>query len=151
MWKKQLEWVQPPTQRGEGKSPVLNYEALLDIVREVPVAEIESWNDIDRLDVRPSKGIVKVRSENRWEIQVDNQTGEVLLVAFRRSDWIESIHDGSFFHDQAKLWIFFPSAATLLVLWVTGLILFFYPLPGKIRKGLRGRRRKRAALQSSSR
>jgi hypothetical protein len=29
---------------------------------------IETWSDVDRLDVRPGKGMLKVRAKNRWEI-----------------------------------------------------------------------------------
>jgi hypothetical protein len=37
----------------------------------VPGAGIREWQDIDRLDVRPGKGVVKVRTENHWELQID--------------------------------------------------------------------------------
>ncbi|MEM7396798.1 MAG: PepSY domain-containing protein, partial [Verrucomicrobiota bacterium] len=78
-----------------------------------------------------------------WEIQVDHQTGEVLGYAYRRSDLIESIHDGSFFHDKVKLGIFLPSAVILLLLWITGIYLFIYPLPSKLRHAKRTRERKK--------
>jgi hypothetical protein len=70
--------------------------------------------------VRIQKGIVKVRSQNNWEVQIDTQTGEVLQTAYRRSDIIESIHDGSWFHDKVKLWIFLPTGIVLFILWITG-------------------------------
>jgi hypothetical protein len=79
------------------------------------------------LDVRPGKGVVKVRAKNNWEIQIDTTNGEILQVAFRRSDIIESIHDGSFFHDGFKLWIFLPSAILLAGIWATGIYLFLFP------------------------
>ena len=72
-------------------------------------------------------GMVKVRCENRWEVQIDTATGEVLQVAYRRSDLIESMHDGSFFHEHAKLWIFLPSGVILLGLWLTGMYLWILP------------------------
>ena len=49
-------------------------------------------------------------------------------MAYRRSDLIESLHDGSWFHDRAKLWVFLPTAAVVLMLWGTGIYLFFLPL-----------------------
>ena len=97
---------------------------VLESVKAVPEAGILTWNDVDRLDVRPNKGIIKVRAKNRWEVQVDHQTGAVLSVAYRRSEFIESLHDGSFFHDRAKLSVFLPSACILLLLCVTGIYLF---------------------------
>lgn len=88
---------------------------------------IKSWKDVDRLDVRPEKGILKVRGINRWEVQIDTHTGKVLQVAYRRSDLIESIHDGTFFHENMKLWIFLPAALTLFIFWLTGIYMFILP------------------------
>jgi hypothetical protein len=52
-------------------------------------------------------------------------------VAFRRSDLIESIHDGSFFHDSFKVWVFLPTGLILAVLWTTGAYLFLLPYLAK--------------------
>jgi len=132
--KKDVTWIQPATARGVGATPELAFANILEIASTVPEAEISEWKDVDRLDVRPSKGVVKVRAENRWEIQIDTQTGDILQVEYRRSDLIESIHDGSFFHEYAKLWLFLPSAIILLVLWITGIYLFVIPYLSKLRK-----------------
>ena len=93
--KKVSPYIQPPTQRGAGTEPAIGFERILEVARSVPEAEIESWEDVDRLDVRPGKGVVKVRGKNRYEVQIDTETAEILQVAVRRSDLIESIHDGS--------------------------------------------------------
>lgn len=125
--KKDISWIQPPTQRGSTKELGIDFEQVLAIAKTVPEAGIEAWDDIYRLDVRPSKGMLKVRANNRWEIQLDAANGEVLQVAYRRSDLIESLHDGSFFHDKVKLFVFLPSAVVLFLLWVTGIYLFVLP------------------------
>ncbi len=135
--KKNSDWIQPPSQRGSTKEPTIGFDEILAATRSVPEAEVETWNDIDRLDVRPWKGMVKVRCKSRIEVQVDTNTGEVLQVSVRRSDLIESIHDGSFFHPGAKLWIFLPSALVLTGLWGTGLYLFVRPYIAKRNKKLR--------------
>ena len=124
MLKKEFAWIQPPSQRGVSAELTLSFEQILEIARTVPEAGIQSWEDIDRLDVRPDKGMLKVRAQNRWEIQLDAVTGEILHVAYRRSDLIESIHDGSFFHDGVKMWIFLPAAIVLFIMLLTGLYLF---------------------------
>jgi len=124
MLKKEFVWIQPPSQRGISAEPTLPFEQILETARTVPEAGIQSWEDIDRLDVRPDKGMLKVRAQNRWEIQLDAETGEILQVAYRRSDLIESIHDGSFFHDGVKMWIFLPAAIVLFIMLLTGLYLF---------------------------
>ena len=131
--KKDVDWIQPSTVRGEQKGLSLTFDDVLEIAGTVPEAEIESWSDVDRLDVRPNKGMLKVRAENRWEVQIDANTGDILQVAYRRSDLIESIHDGSFFGDFSKYWVFFPAALILIGLWITGMILFFQPYVAKAR------------------
>ena len=125
--KKELDWIQPPTQSGSGGVPSLTFGQILSQTRGVARAEVKTWDHIDRVDVRPGKGMLKVRCKNRWEVQLDARSGDVLQVAYRRSDLIESIHDGSFFHAAFKLGVFLPAALVLAVLWVTGLYLFILP------------------------
>jgi uncharacterized iron-regulated membrane protein len=126
--KKQFTWIQPAEQKGKSKIANLSLPQILEIAKTVAEAEIKTWDDINRLDVRPSRGMLKVFAKNNWEIQIDAETGEILQTAYRRSDIIESIHDGSFFHDSVKLWIFLPSGIILLILWLTGIYLFILPI-----------------------
>lgn len=132
--KKESSWIQPPTQSGSSNELALSFEKILSATQAIPEAAVASWDDIDRLDIRPGKGVVKVRCKNRWEVQLDVATGDVLQVAYRRSDLIESIHDGSFFHDAFKLWVVLPTGIILTILWVTGLYLFFLPYSAKWKK-----------------
>ncbi len=141
--KKEVAWIQPPTQIGSSREVGITFEAILNTAKTVPQAGIESWDDIDRLDVRPGKGMLKVRGKNRWEVQIDTKTGEILQVAYRRSDLIESIHDGSFFHKKFKFWLFLPAGLILFGLWVTGLYLFLLPHMNK-------RKRRREKLKKNA-
>jgi hypothetical protein len=125
--KKESSYIQPPTQRGVGTEPAIGFERILEVAKTVPEAGVESWEDIDRLDVRPGKGVVKVRCKNSYEVQIDAATGGILQVAVRRSDLIESIHDGTYFHDHLKLWVFLPTGIVLALLVITGLHLFGLP------------------------
>ena len=125
--KKDVSWIQPPTKNGEGKIPVISFDQLFKSVSGVPEAEVLSWSDVKRIDIQPSKGLAKVTSENNYEMQVDTQTGKILHVAYRRSDLIESLHDGTFFHDSAKYFMSLPSALILFILLISGVVLFFQP------------------------
>jgi len=136
--KKESDWIQPPTAHGSSQVPSLSYEALLHKVQAVPEAEVHAWSDIDRLDVRPDRGVVKVRCRNGVEVQLDHTSGALLHVAVRRSDWIESLHDGSWFHEYAKLWLFLPTAVAVLGLWLSGLYLWWLPIGIRRRKPRRG-------------
>jgi hypothetical protein len=126
--KKQVPWVQPPEHRGAAGAPALALPDVLARVQAIPRAGIRSWDDVERVDVRPGKGLVKVIGHSRWEVQLDAATGAVLQVAYRRSDLIEQLHDGSFFSDAAKTWVFLPVAVIVLGLWVTGIYLFLLPI-----------------------
>lgn len=132
--KKEIAWIQPPTRKGGSMVASRSLDSLLEAARGAPEAGISSWDDVDRIDLRPSKGVAKIRAQSGWEVQVDLQTGERLQVAYRRSDFIESLHDGSWFHDRAKLGIFLPSALILLGLWFSGIYLFFLPYLARRRR-----------------
>ena len=132
--KKQSDWVQPPIQQGVSNIPSIEFQEILEAAKSIPEAEINSWNDIDRIDVRPEKGISKIRSNNQWEIQIDNQTKEILSVEYRRSDIIESIHDGSFFTDYVKFGWFLPTAILLIFMSISGIYMFLLPLFMKRKK-----------------
>jgi len=126
--KKDIDWIQPPTANGEFENdPTISFDDILATAIKVKEPNIQSWDDVDRLDVRLGKGIVKVRSKNRWELQIDSHSGELLQVAYRRSDLIEQLHDGSWFHDKIKLWIFLPTGIILFILWCTGLYMVILP------------------------
>lgn len=132
--KKQLTWVQPATATGSVKQPELSFEQILQACQGVPQAAVRSWEDIVRLDVQPKKGIVKVQCKNQWELQIDLGNQSVLSSAFRRSDLIESLHDGSFFTDWVKLGVFLPAGLLLLSLWFTGAWLWWLPFQARLNK-----------------
>lgn len=150
--KKQWVWVQPAEQKGAAKlseikidasnpqagMPVMDFATLLQRLQECQSVEIKSWDDVQRIDIRPSKGIAKFSVRGGWEVQLDLSDGRILQEAIRRSDWIESMHDGSFFGgDWAKLGVFLPAALVLLVMWGTGLWLFLLPFLVKRRRAIR--------------
>lgn len=139
--KKQAAWIQPPEHRGTGTTPNVDLEGILDSVKALPELGVQGWDDIDRLDVRPGKGMVKVLLHSDWEAQVDLGTGRVMQTAYRRSDLIESIHDGSFFGgDVIKLGLFLPTGVALFLMWITGLWMFILPYtPRKRRKRALGK------------
>jgi len=130
--KKQVPWVQPREQRAPVTSPAVPWDRVLEAARAIPGAGVEGWQDIARVDVRPDKGILKVITASHWEAQLALSTGEVLQVAYRRSDLIEQLHDGSFFGNTAKLAVFLPSGIILFGLWLTGAYLWL--LPGMTRR-----------------
>lgn len=131
-YKKQIDWIQPPTQKGTTQTlsnwlPLYQLEEIaLTTFREVQPTEQKP--KIDRIDVRPSKGIAKVLlNDNWWEIQINGQTGEILSIQKRHSDWIEAIHDGSIVGEIFKLISMNILGFGLILLSMTGLWLWYGP------------------------
>jgi len=148
MLKKEFDWIQPPTQRSEidvAGPPDMTLLALYEAAAAIPELEITAWDQFERIDIRSDRGIGKFVSSNRWEAQIDLTTLEVLQVEYRRSDLFEQIHDGSFFADWVKLFVFLPAGLMLLVLWSTGIWLFFLPHVKRWQ-----RKKKRAAKRDAS-
>lgn len=136
--KKHWTWVQPPEQRGTGTAPQVTLDELLQVLVAQPDLGVSGWDDVSRIDLRPRRGVAKVQLHDGLEVQVDLGTGRVLQQAHRRSDLIESIHDGSFFGGEwTKLGLFLPTGVLLLFLWGSGVFLFLVPLMGKRRRGRR--------------
>lgn len=129
MFKKQSDWVQPPTKYGTGTSPEISFSSMLDTLQSHAELMVVGWKSIDRIDVRPNKGMAKIRLKSGIEVQIDTQTGEVLQIARRRSDIIENIHTGELGGNWVKYGIFLPVGGGLILMLITGLILFFATLP----------------------
>lgn len=129
MLKKEIEWIQPSTEKGIELSvmPKASIADMFAAVQAVPEAGLNHWTDLDRVDFKNDKGVAKFIGTNNWEVQVDTANAKVLHVAYRRSDIIEKIHDGSFFAEWAKLGLFLPTGIVFFILWLTGMYLFILP------------------------
>lgn len=127
-FKKQLPWVQPPEQRASPGEPTLSLPAILAIARGTPELAVAGWDDVYRLEYRPDRRVVKVVAANGWEAQLDASSGAVLQIAYRRSDVIEQLHDGSWFGSAVHYGLFVPAGLILLLLVCSGLYLFALPI-----------------------
>jgi uncharacterized iron-regulated membrane protein len=129
-WKKDVALLQPATRTGSSVD-MTRWKALHDIARAAEEAMAQAGhtgNKIDRMDVRPNDGIVKVQFyHGYWEAQVDATTGKVLSLGQRHADWIEHVHDGSIINDLFKLIYTNLSGIGLVTLSLTGLWLWLGP------------------------
>ncbi len=131
-WKKQVDWLQPPTAKGSA-GELSEWRSLEELRTAAQVAFRQNApagasDEVDRMDVRPSKNSVKVLfAEGDWEVQVDGISGEVKSVARRNADWIERIHDGSIVSEAFKLASMNVLGLGLIILVVSGLWLYFGP------------------------
>jgi len=84
--------------------------------------------EVDRIDVRPSDGLVKVRYEDRvvTEVTLNLTTGSVLNVGERNDVFLEKLHSGEIFGDRGIL-ISDAAAVLLTLLLLSGYWLWLYP------------------------
>ena len=95
----------------------------------------ELSTDIDRIDIRKDKGMVKfIYTEHLWGLQLDGATGKLLHVDRRYSDFIENIHDGSILDkylgtsdNQVKVFYTTVMGVALLIFTITGFWLWYGP------------------------
>lgn len=84
--------------------------------------------DIDRMDVRPRDGLVKVRFRDAasTEVTVDVNDGRILNVGARGDVFLERLHSGETFGDG---WVLMSDAAAiaLTILLVSGYWLWLAP------------------------
>lgn len=99
-WKKNSQGlILPPT--CQGTSTNTEHWLSIDSLRQIAIETLkDSCGDIpvriNRIDVRPEKGMVKfIFAYRYWGIQVDGASGKILSVRQRWSDMVENIHDGS--------------------------------------------------------
>ena len=127
-----------PTQKGASKE--LSTWLPIDSLSQLAIAYLQDSvgtnlsTELDRIDIRPQKGIVKyVFTDHYWGLQLDGTTGQLLSIEKRNSDLIENIHDGSildrFFGsgERAKVIYTITMGASLLLLIVSGFWLWYGP------------------------
>ena len=141
LMKKKVDWIMPPTLTGADGTidDLITVQEVLTAVFARNHPDFQDIGDIDRIDFRPGKRVHKVHSEHHHaEMQIDAITGAVLSIGTRRSDFLENLHDGSFYGEWVHTW-FMPVVATSL-LFMTGSGIWLWIEP-KLR-----RRRRRKGL-----
>jgi len=140
-WKKDLNLL-PPTQKDITNTPILPIEKIQQIASLYILENTDLDATVDRIDIRPEKGVAKVRFYNHYsEVQVGIKSGKILSVKTRTSDIIEQIHDGSiidFFiksnNEEVKKIYVTITCLGLMMLSITGFYLWYNPKRIKKRK-----------------
>ena len=83
---------------------------------------------VDRMDVRPRDGLIKVRFRDDvvTEVTLDLSDGRVLHVGERNDVFLEKLHSGEIFGDN---WVLLSDlgAVTLIILVISGYWLWLFP------------------------
>ena len=129
--------------RGLGLMPDVNHEPSAPFATAMSLAQLadtalrqlprgagaaDALVQVDRMDVRPRDGIVKVRMRDAasTEVTLDINTGRVLHVGRRGDVFLEKLHSGEIFGSRGVLLSDFAAIGLVLTL-VTGYWLWLFP------------------------
>jgi hypothetical protein len=136
-WKKNSNgYLLAETKQGSNTNP--DSWISLEEIQQSAIDYLESQQpgldkEIDRIDVRPGKGIAKVTFKTHYNaVQIDLTNAKPLLLEKRRADFIEHIHDGSIIDritgiEGPKLVYSTLAGCTLLFLSLSGFWLWYNP------------------------
>lgn len=136
--KKHYVWLQPAVVRGADGPPTAlqPLAAVYEAVFALGLPQFRSEQDIARIDFRPAQRVHKVISKHDdLEVQVCAITLRTSGPAVRRSDWLERLHDGSMLGDTVHAWVMPAVAVTLLLLALTGYVMWGWPKWQRWRRG----------------
>ncbi|MCG9896201.1 MAG: PepSY domain-containing protein [Fimbriimonadaceae bacterium] len=135
--KSRVGWLRVETQDGAeiaGLVQVIPIEQVAEAAFSAGLASIQKREDIYQIDYRRKQNTFKVLSADRYdEVQVCGATGKVLSVARRNDQWIEDIHDLSFFNENLRTTLLPVVGFGLTALGVTGIVIFFTPVVRRAR------------------
>jgi hypothetical protein len=148
-WKKKTGLL-APTQEGVSINPAewLTIDSLHKLAIRYLHDSVDAGlsAELDRIDLRPSKGIVKfVFANHYWGLQIDCANGDLLFIDKRKSDFIEDIHDGTIldkiFGTDEKSMLGYTTimGISLFMLTATGFWLWYGPK--RLRKSKKAKRK----------
>lgn len=135
-FKNEIEYLQPAGRSGGAGNiaAAIPPARVAEIILALQLPEAATLKQINRIELRPSKRMYKVRLEpaSAWssprEIQVDAMTGGILNDGVRGDQLWMDLHSLAVFGVPAKIVTMTISGLALLWLSLSGFYLFFYPL-----------------------
>lgn len=128
LFRGQVAWISPQFPEGSGELNI-SFDQILEAARTVPDLKVASWKDVSRITVRPDKGSITLRSKNSdLEIQIDGGSGDVIGEGVSRTPFIQSLHEGTIYGGNiGRFSVALPVALGVLLLLISGVVLFFQP------------------------
>ncbi|MEA2934632.1 MAG: hypothetical protein QOD74_1278 [Variibacter sp.] len=134
-YKNEVEYLQPRNRTGaQGNiADVIPPARVAEIVLAMRLPEAPTLRQINRIELRPSRRMYKVRLEpaSAWssprEIQVDAMSGAILNDGLRGDQLWMDLHSLAVFGGLAKLVTMTVSGLALIWLSLSGFYMFFYP------------------------
>jgi uncharacterized iron-regulated membrane protein len=118
----EADFAQPDAFAASLPLPALAQIAMQEVSPEIAGA------GIDRMDVRPSKGLIKVRfrDDRVTEVILALHDGALLSTGARSDSFIEQLHSGHVFGDAGFLLSDVAAGALILIL-ISGFWMWLYP------------------------
>lgn len=124
--------IRIPTQKGtEIASPaeLIHPSLAFEAAFSQGIPELKSVDDVDRFELHAGKNVYKIHSKEGYhEVQVDAGTAKVLSVGKRNDQFMEDVHDLSFFHPTLRETLLPVVAVCLTLLGFSGLVIYFIPV-----------------------
>lgn len=119
-----IPWLQPtlPDQPPVISTPVfvVDETKLLETINlSLPKAPI-LHTDINQIDIRPHKNLIRVRTKKYFEYQLSINPLKLLNHGPKYSTLVLSLHSGEYFGSAIKYFLFLPVSFLLLGLWISG-------------------------------
>ena len=111
-----------------GSLPLDSLAAIALRAVAAPNAEAPTLGDVDRMDVRPRDGFVKVRMRDAssTEVTVDVASGKVLHIGPRGDVFLEKLHSGEIFGGRGIL-LSDAASVVIVITIITGYWLWLTP------------------------
>jgi len=130
--KGRTSWIRPEEKAGAPRSESLtrvSVDEAMEAAFAVGDENLKEPSDVDRVDYRPRRNVFKVVAKNGYtEVQVDGNTGKVLQIAKRTDQFVEDLHDLSFFNDGIKDFVLPVVGVGLAALSLTGIFIYANPV-----------------------
>jgi uncharacterized iron-regulated membrane protein len=130
--KSRVTWVRPEEKSGvpRSESPTrVSVDQAMEAAFGVGDEHLKTPFDVDRVDYRPKRNVFKVVAKNGYtEVQIDGNSGKVLQVAQRTDQFIEDLHDLSFFNDAMKDFVLPAVGLGLAALSLSGIYIYANPV-----------------------
>lgn len=132
--RQQINWIQPETIKQTKVETWATMDQVLRVITRDDSTHIKTWEDVNSIIYKPSKGTIQLRTKRSTLIQLNGTTAKILSIQARRTGWLIQLHEGSYWGKGVRQYIFLPSAIGLLLLLISGVLLIFNHYSRKFKK-----------------
>ena len=123
-----LSFMQPP----EIRRPAIMINKLISPEKIIDVSGINP-SLVNTIIYKPKSGIIQVRTNDQLEYHFSALDGSVLQFGPKRTSLFIQLHEGSYFGELVKNFVFIPMAFIFILVLFSGIYLTFFWLLRKIR------------------